>query len=275
MTANPERDSSTLQLSAMECSFLVHMAPNQNLADSVQTAFAGICNNSAINPVVEYLYTIQDLDGKPALRADETTEPAEDLGDLLYLLDKQITLDLQAARRDLLFIHGGAVTAADGRVIVLTASSGSGKSTLTWALQQHGFGYLSDELAPIDPRTLEVHAYPHALCLKKHPPKPYTLPPETLTTSRSLHVPLAASGLTGQLAAVLFVDHRHPSNHPILTPLNAARAALRLYPNTLNPLAHANDGLDAVADITRQIPCYELNTTNLQSACEAVRTLVR
>ena len=31
---------------------------------------------------------------------------------------------------------------------------------MTWALSHHGFRYLSDELAPIDPGTLRVHPFP-------------------------------------------------------------------------------------------------------------------
>jgi hypothetical protein len=265
--------ASTLRLRVMECPFTLHNQAGTAIGHALHIAFAGLCCDPQQTAPAGVGYVVRPSSAGLEIAQEGKIEAADDLGDLLYLLDKQITLTLQGSRKDLVFIHGGAVTTPDGRVIVLTAASGSGKSTLTWALLHHGFGYMSDELAPIDPVTLNVQAYPHAVCLKKPPPPPYDLPPETLTTTRSLHVPVAASGQAGSLAAILFVDHRHPEGHPMLTPVNAARAALRLYPNTLNPLAHPNDGLDAVATIVRQVPCYELNTLNLPAACEAVRAL--
>jgi len=266
----------TLRLQTLGSTFAIHCHAGSSYQLALRTAFAGLIVGSSENTTMnkEHEYFVEESGGKLMLASNGVTEQANDLGDLLYLIDKKITLALQSVRTDLLFLHGGALLARDGRVIVVTASSGSGKSTLTWALLHHGFGYLSDELAPVDLQTLNVQAYPHALCVKKRPPEPYVLPPETLETSRSLHVPVEPCTSTGSLASIFFVDHRHPPGHPILTQVGAARAALRLYPNTLNPLAHANDGLDAVAEITRQVPCYELNSANLPAACKAMATLL-
>lgn len=219
-------------------------------------------------------YGVRQTDKEILLESDTTQVPAEDIGELVYLLDKSITLALQRIRSDLCFLHSGAVVAPNGQVIVLTAASGSGKSTLTWALLHHGFGYLSDELAPIEPATLLVHRYPHALCLKRQPPEPYRLPSATLETSHTLHVPVAATSDPGRLAAIFFVGHRHPENHPILSDVSPARAAMHLYANTLNPLAHPNDGLDTIADIAQQVPSYALNSANLGAACATIRALL-
>ena len=133
-------------------------------------------------------------------------------GDLLYAIEKDLTVWLQRRRPDLYFLHA-AVVEWHGRAIVLAADSGRGKSTTAWALLHHGFGYLSDELGPVDVGTLLVHPYPHALCLKQAPPDPsYALPEAALHLGRTIHVPV--SHLPSRhcneplpLGAVLLVGH--------------------------------------------------------------------
>lgn len=264
-----------LHLRAMGCDFTVRCMASPDIGRALVTAFAGLRASTSEAGRASIQYTVRQDHTGIRLETNSIPQLADDLGDLIYLLDKSITLALQGVRKDLCFVHGGAVVTPDGRVVVLTAASGSGKSTATWALLHHGFDYLSDELAPIDPGSLQVLSYPHALCLKRRPPAPYSLPIETLITSRSMHVPVAGKSSGAQLAALFFVDHRYPDNHPILNKVSPARAALHLYANTLNPLAHHNDGLDAVAAITQNVPSYNLNTSNLGAACEALRAMFK
>jgi hypothetical protein len=98
------------------------------------------------------------------------------------MLKKELTIDLQKIRRELYFLHAASLSLA-GQGLLIVAASGRGKSTTAWALLHHGFDYLSDELAPVDLGSLRVQPYPHALCLKKAPPLPYSLPERTLRTS--------------------------------------------------------------------------------------------
>lgn len=265
--------SELLHLQAMGCNFTVRCMASPDIGQALVTAFGGLQVSAPDLGQTSIHYTVRQDHTGIRLETNSIPQQADDLGDLLYVLDKSITLALQGARKDLCFVHGGAVVTPEGRVAVLTAASGSGKSTATWALLHHGFGYLSDELAPIDPGSLQVFSYPHALCLKRRPPAPYPLPAETLVTTRSLHVPVTGSPAPARLAAIFFVDHRYPENQPIVTELSPARAAMHLYANTLNPLAHHNDGLDAVVGITQNVPSYNLNTTNLSAACEALHAM--
>ena len=64
----------------------------------------------------------------------------DDADNLLYLIDKDITLTLQRARSDLLFLHSAAL-AWKGRVVALPAFPGTGKSTLSLVLLERGFEY--------------------------------------------------------------------------------------------------------------------------------------
>ena len=106
---------------------------------------------------------------------------ATNSGKFLYLFERDMTVELQKLRHDLYFVHAAVLDFA-GRAVMLVGESGSGKSTVTWALLHHGFRYLSDELGPVDPESLQVYPYAHALGLKNAPPDPYPLPEKTLVT---------------------------------------------------------------------------------------------
>src|SRR5262249_10315704 len=118
--------------------------------------------------------------GQPAYKGSE--------GEILFLLEKDITVELQRRRSDLFFLHSAAVDWR-GSACLLAAESGSGKSTTAWGLLLHDFHLLSDELSPIDLGPMEVLPYPHALCLKTPPAPTYRLPAGSLDRGRTIHIP--------------------------------------------------------------------------------------
>jgi hypothetical protein len=196
----------------------------------------------------------------------------------LYWLEKAITLDLQDNRTDLYFVHA-SVLEHQGHVIMIAAESGTGKSTTAWALLQHGFRYLSDELAPIDPTTLAVHAYPHALCLKAVPPGPYPLPQNVIQTERTIHIPAGEISNPvirhpAPLKALFFLQREPNASRPTFSKLSAAEAGTRLYANTLNALAHPGSGLDTAIGIASAVPAFLLNAGELRPTCELILNIV-
>jgi hypothetical protein len=202
-------------------------------------------------------------------------EIARGPGDFISKFDKDLIIETQKLRSDLYFVHA-AVVAFRGHAIALVAPSGFGKSTTTWALLQHGFQYLSDELAPIEPRTFRVRPFPRALCLKKNPPDCYPLPVDTIVTGRTVHVPtsLFSGDLANEplpLSMIVFLRFIGQAQSPILKPISSADATVRLLINTLNPLAHLQYGLDDAIAIAATIPCFELVTGDLGSTCKLVR----
>jgi len=196
-------------------------------------------------------------------------------GDLLFHLEKDVTVELQKRRPDLYFLHSAALE-WNGKACLLAAEAGSGKSTTTWALLHHGFRYLSDELSPVAPDTLRVFPYPHALCLKQPPPD-YPLPAETMDLGRTLHVPVRSlpSEVIKEplpLGAVFLVKYRPDLDAPELRAIGSAEASARLYLTALNALSHPNRGLDAVVRIAEHVPCFAIHSADLPATCALIRS---
>lgn len=194
---------------------------------------------------------------------------------LVSWLDDQLTIDAQQRRPELLFVHAAAI-ARNGRALLLAAESGGGKSTTAWGALHEGFTLLSDELAPLDPRTLAVHSHARAVCLKSRPPRPYPLPAGTLRTTAGFHVPpslwpSAPPPGPVPLAAVVFVSYRPRRSKPEMTPVGAAETATRLYANSLNPLAHRSEGLDTVLALARRVPGFVLHSGDLRQTGRLLR----
>ena len=209
--------------------------------------------------------------GQPALL------PAND-GELLFLLEKDLTVEVQKLRSDLYFLHA-AVLGFEGKACLLVAPSGGGKSLTTWALLHHGFHYASDELGPVDLNTLSVFPYPHALCLKSTPPASYPLPADTLFTTRTIHVPthlLPAPVCTKPLplAAIFFLQYRPELAQPQLQPITKAAAGARLFVNALNPLAHSGEGLDGAISIVTHAQCFQLLSADLAATGAAIKAVM-
>ncbi|MFQ5567237.1 MAG: hypothetical protein ACE5EU_12865, partial [Paracoccaceae bacterium] len=152
-----------------------------------------------------------------------------------------MTISIQRIRNELLFVHGAVVTQGD-RCNIISGASGSGKSTLCWALCHEGFGYLSDELAPVRLADKHVEAYPHALCLKGKPDDRYPLPAGVIDAGATLHVPVEQiPARTGRfpvpLGSIVFLTGEDDDRRkPLITRIEPGEAAARLYANSLNQL---------------------------------------
>jgi hypothetical protein len=254
-----------LQRSACDRGFTIRTHDDETAA-LIKAAFGGMCRTIPTGETASRHFDVTRASTGYQVRiagAGEATLP--DADNLLFHIDKDITIWLQLERRDLFFIHAAAV-ARESQVIVLTAPSGTGKSTFVFSLVEKGLEYLSDELAPVDLSTLSVEPYPHALCVKSPPPAPYALPSNTLQCGRRYHVPIPGPVDRVRTLAGLVFLRRDDERFHALRPISAATAAARLMANALNPLAHPGDGLDAAVTLSQAVPCYELDILDLSRA---------
>jgi hypothetical protein len=196
---------------------------------------------------------------------------------LLFHLDKDITIELQHLRPELLFLHG-AVLVRRQRAVILAAPAGTGKSTFTLAALQSGLDFFSDELAPVDLRNFTVHSYRRAPHLKSRPPAPYSLPLDTIFYGSRCYVPAPPRSndthrMPAQIAAMVFL-RRESVSPPGLRAISAASGAARVMANALNLLAHDAVGIDAAVALCQAVPCFEVDVTDLESAVDGVERLL-
>jgi len=205
---------------------------------------------------------------------DGTEVPCENLYDILFNLDKWLTLDVQKRRPDLLFIHAAALEFA-GKGCLLVAPSGAGKSTTAWALLHHGFNYLSDEHAVINRNTLQLEPYPRALWLRRAPPE-YPLPEVILRTSRSIHVPALAlpAGTVARpvpLHTVYFMAYDPQASAPELQSISRAQASARFLSQAMHLQALNASHLQTMVDITTACQPVSLLTADLPATCKLIQ----
>lgn len=212
-------------------------------------------------------------------RGSDFQVDAKDIGELIFHLEGDLVVQLQLLRPDYLFLHA-AVLALDRAAHLLVGHSGAGKSTTCWGLLHHGFGYVSDELAPVSLDTKSILPYSHALCMKREPPSSYPLPDGSEETSRGFHVPLCRMPLVNgderlPLRSIFVMEYVPGRDSPALRSMGAAEAATRLYPNILNALAHEDDGLKAASDLARSSHCFQLEAASLKDTCLTILDTVK
>ena len=196
------------------------------------------------------------------------------LGRLLREVDNLLCFRLQQEVPELYFVHAAVIARGDSATL-FPGSTGSGKSTLAYILSNHGLRYLSDELAPIDLASNLVIPYPRAICLKTAPFPPMQPPRRWLRTECTFHVHAdeigaAVSAEPARIDRIVFPRSGPRGRRASLRRLTIAEAALRLYQNALNQLAHPSWGIDDALRAASNGECYELQAGEANATIAAL-----
>jgi plasmid stabilization system protein ParE len=211
------------------------------------------------------------------LHADEQLAASDGLGEVLEQLLWHVNAETFRTTGSFLLIHAGAVTTPAGDGLLLPGASGAGKSTLVAALVESGYGYLSDEVAPIDPVTGRVYPYPKALTLKRRASNPLahlTSSNEPPLIRGQWHVssedirPGALAG-PAEVRYVILPRYEEGSEIEVLS-ITAAEAVSHLARSTLNLPVYGARALPLLARLCRGTRGYLLTSGRLD---QAVRTI--
>lgn len=197
----------------------------------------------------------------------------------LGFLEWRLVTDALSQRQDLLHVHGGALCLPTRRAgIVLAGDSGSGKTTLTQGLMLRGFTPFGDDVALIDPVSLELQVLRRAFHV-------------TEKTWRLL-APLAGGaigadqdGPPGYFSPPQWAEHRVPvrwvlfvryraGQEPLLVRLPQAEAAAGILSQAVSLASNPRVALPAVARLTSQAACYRFSTGDLAASVDVIQRLV-
>lgn len=242
--------------------------------------------------------------------ADDTAEPehlysvvepgpGSDRGTRLYLDDRRIAASPSpglavatllwhlnrsavASLPGHLLIHA-AVVGTGGRAMLLPGRSGAGKTTLAAGLVGAGMGYLSDEVAAVDPTTLTVEPFPKPLTVKDGAwgvMAPLAAPAGDVPQryrDGSWHVDprdIRAGSIAGRCPPALIVFPRYqPGGSTELSPVGRAEALAQLATHTFNVPYSGQRGLSVLAAVVRQCRTFSLVVGDLDQACDVLGSL--
>lgn len=244
----------------------------------IESVYSWTLSPALLAPALEYLISYSPSTGLYSIaRHNSDTIETPSKSDFIYYFEKDFTIELQKIVGDEFFFIHGAALERNNQVVVISGQSGAGKSTTTWALLHHGFHYLSDELTPIIPGSMEVLPFPHSICLKSTPPIPYALPESTLTLERTWHIPILKHQIhslpNSALTTFIFLEYRQELKRTTLRKLEASESMVYIYQNALNQLAHPNDGLPAALQLANETDAYLLRFSNLDEAIRIFKSL--
>jgi hypothetical protein len=180
--------------------------------------------------------------------------------------------------------HAGAVAYAE-RGLILPAASGSGKTTLTAGLVAHGFQYLSDEVAALDPVMLRLVPFPKSLCVKPGARRAlvrlYSQLRDETPRRRFGGEPVwylaPGEGVwpPGPVPVRFVVLPRYAGHgRTTLTPIPRSAALQRLLEQSFSVRTHGAPGIGAIAEMLRGAACYALTVGDLSEAVEVLTQLV-
>jgi serine kinase of HPr protein (carbohydrate metabolism regulator) len=191
---------------------------------------------------------------------------------LFPFLRREVLIFFIRARRDLFWMHAGAVE-RHGNAVLVAGSSGRGKSSIVTRLCERQWKLLSDENAPIDMRTNEVLPFPQ-------------MPRRRLPIGRE--VELAQFGALdfeeinvaqdqvryapAPISAMIFPLFRHGSS-PRLERLTPGAAALEIVQNATNFADHKAAGVEQAANMARSISSYRVTYDDPAEAVSLIESL--
>lgn len=169
--------------------------------------------------------------------------------------------------RSFLALHAGAVATAQGSLI-LPGPMESGKSTLVAALLRAGWGYLSDEVAALDPITGRAHPFPKHLYLDQDSVDMFPGLGERLAdrdersrgrldrTIRSQDLDAAVAGPVA-LRAIVFLgrDRVGPAR---LLDMPGGEAVLQMAANCFNLHRYGERGVEFLSRVARDAVMFRL-----------------
>ena len=220
-----------------------------------------------------------------AIRGDYTLPEAVPQSLAHGLISAEMAMNLQMAlgERRFLLLHASSVE-KDGKVLIMTGESGSGKSTLSALLGAHGWRFMGDEFALIDPVSGDVYPFPRPVSLKNEAigvmrgllPAARFGPLQAGTAKGDIcHLIPDAAAIAGmnnpaRPALILFPGFGPPRD---IRPVGTSEAFVRLTQASTNYTALGEAGFDALTGLVTSVPACAIDYPDTDTALALVDEL--
>lgn len=195
---------------------------------------------------------VHSLGGEVVVNLD-----GEDVEPLLPLLKEEVLLRFIRARRDLLWLHAGAVARND-EALVICGRSGSGKSTLVTLLCERGWQLMSDDVAPILMNADEVLPFFQTPLRRIYPGRVVHEDEVGMLDREAVEVtPAMLRRQPARIKALVFPEFTGEDSAELRL-LTSGDAALETLRNARNIVDHKAAAVERAAVVARRIPAYSL-----------------
>ena len=177
-----------------------------------------------------------------------------------------------------------AVAEKQGAGVLLPAASESGKTTLIAGLIRSGFGYLTDEAAAIDPRTLLIEPYPKPLTID---PGSWSILPELAPQSDSdtgrffegqwqvNADSVRSDAVSGRVKPALVVFPRYSRGARLdVEPIARSEALVLMLRHTFAVHDAGRRNFEVLGRILPTTKCYRMVSGDLEEACAVIGALL-
>jgi hypothetical protein len=184
---------------------------------------------------------------------------------LFDLLTRDILAQFMRAHADLLWLHAGVVEDQQ-RAVIIVGPSAQGKSTLATRLIELGWGYLSDEMAPIRMTTDEVLPYARTPVRRLNPGRSVAAHESTELEREAFELtPKQVRHSATTIGLIIFPRFSYGSS-TALTMVTPGEASIELICNCMNFPEHRAAAVAKVAGLCASIPGYRLDYGNGREA---------
>ena len=194
-----------------------------------------------------------------------------------------MNLQMALGERRYLLLHAASVE-RDGRALILTGESGAGTSTIAAWLGEHGWRFMGDEFALLEPEGGMLFPFPRAVSLKNESidamrvfvpeerfgPQLEGTPKGTIRHVRPNAQAVARMTEPARPALILFPRFGHA---PEIRPVGPAEGFMRLTQASTNYVAMGQRGFDALTSLVQRCRGLALDYPDGAKAAELVELI--